>query len=305
LSRRRKLAIGQGTPRVFLTIWALIWNGAVLLMLSQELPAVLDGKQPWTHLLFFVPFVIAGVFVIWLLCAPNVLAGMSGAAPGSRGSAKGARPARTTSKASIGPGGRLLGIFFIASFWNSIVSVFVGEAYKTFQAGRPEWFLVVFLTPFVLVGIGLLAATGYCFLALFNPRVQVTVKPVPVRPGDEVTVEWRFAASVERIERLSLRFQGKEQATYTVGTSTSTDTAVFFDLPLADVRGKSAIRHGTVTLRLPEDAVPSFASSHNQIVWAVTVHGDIPKWPDIKEDFPVIVEPFAAGDPRLMGASQS
>jgi hypothetical protein len=39
---------------------------------------------------------------------------------------------------------------------------------SSFIEGKPEWFLAVFITPFVLVGLGLLVFTGSAFLNLFH-----------------------------------------------------------------------------------------------------------------------------------------
>ncbi len=36
----------------------------------------------------------------------------------------------------------------------------------------------------------------------------------------------------------------------------------------------------------------SFASDHNAVVWAIHVHGEIPRWPDVNETFEIEVRPL-------------
>ncbi len=68
--------------------------------------------------------------------------------------------------------GKLIGMILIAAFWNGIVSVFLWQIVLSFRRGDPEWFLCLFMTPFVLVGLGLMAGVVYFLLALANPRPQ-------------------------------------------------------------------------------------------------------------------------------------
>ncbi len=73
--------------------------------------------------------------------------------------------------------GTLIGVIVFAAFWNGIISVFVWQVIQSWARHRPEYLLTIFMIPFLLVGLGLIFAIFYQFLALFNPRVQVTVRP--------------------------------------------------------------------------------------------------------------------------------
>lgn len=82
-----------------------------------------------------------------------------------------------------------IGFFFLvfAGFWNLIVSVFVvaaatGKEFKS-ESGTPVsgGFIWLFLTPFILVGLG----TGYAALALLFNRTRVTIE------GTRLQVEHR------------------------------------------------------------------------------------------------------------------
>ena len=81
----------------------------------------------------------------------------------------------------------------------------------------------LFLIPFVLIGVALIFAVGYFFLALFNPRARLRITPGTPRLGSTLQVEWRFTGRSDVLQQVSLWLEGREEATYRRGTSTSTD----------------------------------------------------------------------------------
>ncbi len=199
-------------------------------------------------------------------------------------------PAELKTKAS--PLAKFLGAVAIAAFWNGIVSIFVWQVAQGFQRGRPEWFPTLFLAPFVLVGLFFVGLVGYQFLALFNPRLHLTLDGRAVRLGESLELEWRFSGSASRIARLTVALEGREEATYTRGTRTSTDKRVFLKIPVAECFAAPEIVQGRRRVTLPAGTMHSFASAHNKVVWALKVHGDIPRWPDVDEEFEVTVLPL-------------
>ena len=46
--------------------------------------------------------------------------------------------------------GMLIGITCMAVFWNGIVSVFVWQVIESWRSGHADWFLTLFMIPFVL-----------------------------------------------------------------------------------------------------------------------------------------------------------
>lgn len=189
------------------------------------------------------------------------------------------------------PWQKLLGVILIAAFWNGIVSVFVYQVIKSWQSGRPEWFLTFFMVPFVLVGLALLGGIVYFFLAMFNPRPRVTVTPSAVALGQPLRVEWEFSGGSGRIQNLQLSLEGREEATYRRGTSTCTDKNVFVRISLAQSTHPEAIRKGNAHVTVPAHLMHSFAAANNKIIWSICIHGEIPRWPDVKEEFAVTVLP--------------
>jgi hypothetical protein len=193
---------------------------------------------------------------------------------------------------SVGPLGKVVGALLFAVFWNGIVSVFVWQAWKSWQSGRPDWFLTLFLTPFVLVGLGAIGAVFYFSLAAFNPRPRVVLLSGHPRLGDTLHVEWSFRGRSGRIGALAITLEGREEATYRRGTDTHTDTEVFATLPLVETHNHWEIPRGSAEVVIPDDTMHSLEADNNKIVWLLKIAGDIPRWPDVDESLPLTVRPM-------------
>lgn len=190
--------------------------------------------------------------------------------------------------------GKLVASLLVAAFWNGIVSVFVWQVIQSWQKGRPEWFLTIFMIPFVLVGLGLLGWVGHSFLGLFNPTVRLVVNTPAVPLGGALGISWEIHGRIHVIDRLRIYLEGREEATYKRGTRTHTDRQVFATFDLASITSRTDMRSGRARITVPASTMHSFTASHNKITWTLHVHGDIARWPDIKEEFPVTLLPLPA-----------
>lgn len=197
-----------------------------------------------------------------------------------------------TLEPNASPLGKLFGIIAICLFWNGIVSVFVCQAVSGFKHGSPEWFLALFLIPFVLVGIGLMGGVVYQFLALFNPRFTLTLQPGRLYPGSAVQFSWQARGRVERIGEFCIRLTGREEATYQVGTNTRTAKHEFFTMELFKTKDTPDIAAGQIGFAIPEETMHSFEANNNKIIWSINLHGDIARWPDTKQDYSITIRPF-------------
>jgi hypothetical protein len=181
---------------------------------------------------------------------------------------------------------------FFAMFWNGIVSVFVAIAVAGFRRGDPEWLLTVFLTPFVLVGLALLVFVLHSLLSMFNPRPTLTLDKRDIALGDSLSVSWRFSGQTGSLQRLAILLEGKEQAEYRRGTSTYTDKETFAQIRIVDTINPLEVPAGETTIMIPADSMHSFHSNHNQIVWSISVVGEIRFWPDVNDSFAIDVGPL-------------
>ncbi len=194
-------------------------------------------------------------------------------------------------RAKQGPVTRFCVILAIALFWNGIISFFVVEVVRSYQRGRGDACMTAFMIPFVAIGIGLIIGVIYSFLGIFTPRPQVTLSRPSLRPGDWSDVKWRFTGRYDRISRLTIHLEGREEASYRRGTDTVTDRSVFFRQDIVNTVKPYEIASGTGKITIPSPTMHSFASSNNKIVWEIQLHGEIAGWPDTKEQFEVTVLP--------------
>jgi len=278
--------------------------------------AVLDRDPSVRYLIGLIPliFLVPGLGVLWMGLrmrrATDAGLGPLGAAraavrPGAPTPLE--TPASTPApdpdapldlEPAVGPAGKAAGAGCIAVFWNGIVGVFVWQAAAGWRRGRPDWFLTLFLVPFVLVGLVLVGSIFYFLLAAANPRPRLRIVPGSPRLGDRVQVEWSFAGRVARIRRLEIRLIGREEASYRRGTDTVTDREEFARLHVAASELEPDIRSGSRTIDVPLDTMHSLEAPSNKIVWTLEVSGDISRWPDVSETFPITVRPSAPGGDR-------
>jgi hypothetical protein len=195
-----------------------------------------------------------------------------------------------TLKPAAPPKKKLVGITFAALFWNGIVSVFVVSVIAG-KWGPMNWFMALFLIPFVLIGLWLIGRVFYQIMALFNPRPRLTVSRSVVLPGDTIDLSWELGGRANVLQRLQIAFEGREEATYRNGSNTCTDKEKFFEIQIVDTTDPIAIRSGSAKLHIPPVTMHSFKSPNNKIVWLFKVHGDIPRWPDVDDEYLIQVVP--------------
>jgi hypothetical protein len=186
---------------------------------------------------------------------------------------------------------RLAGAIFLALFWNGIISIFVTIAVKSWINGRGEICLSVFILPFVAIGLFFIGMIFREILSLTNPRVQLTLSHGQMRPGQSIEVAWELTGRYDRISRLRIWLEGTEEATYQRGTTTTTDKHVFARIQVVDTSSLLEIRTGKRPLTVPADTMHSLSTGNNKIVWALHVKGEISRWPDLSQDFELLVSP--------------
>jgi hypothetical protein len=185
--------------------------------------------------------------------------------------------------------GGAVGLLLFALLWNGIVSVFVWQVVEGFRKGDPEWFLTLFMIPFVLVGFAVILGFFYQLLALTNPKPVITLSPGRLRPGQQAEISWKIASKAERIMRMKITLWGVESATYRRGTNTHTSRGVFYEHILFESTQHAEIRSGRVGFELPADAMPSLNTGNNAIEWEIRVTGGISFWPDVKDHYKIKV----------------
>jgi hypothetical protein len=267
---------------------------------NRPAEAVIDrgvGREMWFALLPLV-FVIIGVSIVVHAVRkihPKPLPGTS--STGQAGTTLRGNPAQL--KEAQSPPGKLLAIGLFAIFWNGIVSVFVHDAYFSSRT-HVDWFERVFLIPFILIGLGTIAAWFYQLLALYNPRPQIVLINQAISLGQSSEVRWSFTGNFSRISRLTIFVEGRERAICQQASSSSkraNDTTIenntFARIRIADITRQRDIGSGRGIFTIPSNTMHSFASQHNKIIWTIALHGTISGWPDVKSDFSISVGALA------------
>lgn len=196
---------------------------------------------------------------------------------------------RVVLESPISPGCRLTGMAVIAVIWNTIVTFVSGWPFITgFSTNSFSWVLDLLFSPFHIIGMLLVVAVIYYFLALFNPHPRLTLSSGQVQLGESFDLEWEFSGSARAVNRLRISLEGREEATYRRGTTTTTDKSVFATINIVD---KPYGDRGSARVMIPGDTMHSFKSDNNKIVWAISVQGDIRFYPDVKESFDIEVLP--------------
>jgi len=203
-------------------------------------------------------------------------------------------PQAATGTVELPPGQKPLMTFIFACvfalFWNGIVGLFLGIMLSDLE--NITIFPLLFMIPFVLVGLGLIGFALYSFLAMFNPQPHLKLTPGAIPLGATAELEWTVIGTVQRITKFTLELQGQEVARYQQGTDTVTVTSVFEKIPLFEGSGPNEIRMGRVQIAFPEFTMHTFEAPNNKIQWLIKVKGEVPRWPDINLEFPVTVLPL-------------
>jgi hypothetical protein len=281
---------------------------------GSKLPVFVDPDKPWRAVvnrspgwwglfaLFPLPFIGVGGWGLWTMhkmrrAGPSVSTPRSGLRAAARVHRLGAKP--LPAGQWVRAGGSRIGTFIavtaFALFWNGFLFFFQrslwGDAGDGFGKAIGGVF-TLFMIPFFLVGIGMMVAAGYTFASLFAPRFNLQLASGDLKPGRSVRLQWRRAGGRGQPKDFTLLLVGREEATYSRGSNSSTARAVFHEDVLFETTIPQAMDAGSVSLKIPDDAVPTFKGTHNHIVWRVCLHAEVPWLPDLRDEREVVVLPF-------------
>ena len=183
-------------------------------------------------------------------------------------------------------GAILVGLF--ALFWNAIVFLLVRDT--PLRSGLFGAFWLLLASPFVVVGVGLLAVTVYLLLGTLNPIVEIELPRESIRPGETLEIQWRLRGGAGRIATLGIWLEGNEIAVHAVGTDSERESRLFHRATLVERSVLGPRPDGRIRLQVPAGAMHSFRSPHNEIAWTIDVHGEAPRWVDLRAVFPIRVE---------------
>ena len=142
----------------------------------------------------------------------------------------------------------------------------------------------------ILISI-LYAAIYYAIVAFFNPKIEVKLTPAAPKLGEIIKLDWTISARREAIVSLTFTLECVEQTRSISSRGKTTNTTVLLSKPLATITQDHSINIGTFSVQLPKDLPPSLGEYRHKIVWILKVHGDIPRWLDMQDEFVFTVLP--------------
>lgn len=181
---------------------------------------------------------------------------------------------------------------FLCAFWNGIVSVFVGFAWSAWKEGHPETFLMIFLIPFVVIGIFFLLHVPYRFLILLLARYELHLTPGTLKPGGTSNLAWIRRGGLGSPKSLTFHLVGSESVTAQNGKNSSTSTSIFHDEILAEVQMTYLAANCPIPVKIAENAPPSFRASSNKILWKLRLDIVISGFPTITDEYELEVRPL-------------
>jgi hypothetical protein len=193
----------------------------------------------------------------------------------------------------VGTGCGFAVILAFTIFWNGIVGTGVSKLLSDLSS--PGWpgsaGMLLFMIPFALIGACLVGLSIYVFLSLFGPVYEMRLDESGVHPGAPVRLHWRRAKGAGSLRNFQLMLVGREEASYSNGSTTSTATSVFHEEKLFETTIPLAMDQGQVEVLIPRGAMPTFNGKHNRIRWFICLRAKVARLPDLREDQEILVLP--------------
>ncbi len=181
--------------------------------------------------------------------------------------------------------------FFL--IWNSITAAIVMVAIKSHVAGRPDWFLSIFVVPFVIIGVW--ATFYFAQQMLLHTGIgptNVEISEHPLLPGHSYQL---FLSQAGRLHMRSLELLlvCEEETTFLQGTDIRTERCCVFSETVFvaedfKIEPSNAFQR-ECELQVPTGVMHSFRAKHNAVHWMLVARGQAKSWPAFERNFPVIV----------------
>lgn len=127
------------------------------------------------------------------------------------------------------------------------------------------------------------------FRMSLNPVPTVMLQPSVIRPGATIELRWTFPKSKRKISHLAISLQAVEYSSS--GNGDDEMRQVSMELPILQTDSPQAIAMGVANITIPAMLPPSLNMLHNGLRWRISFHSVIPGYPDLVDDYDVVVLP--------------
>ncbi len=177
-----------------------------------------------------------------------------------------------------------IGSWIVGLVWTGIVSlIFLGVRQNR------DWFPMMIVSVFLLIGIALLLVACYSTLQIFNPSPILACSQRDIYPGSEFELSWMFRGNAKKIKHIEIVLEGIEKVSYRQGTSTRTEEKPFYRQTVVNSEKPESVAQGFELVSIPISTMHSFKSSNNSFTWQIRVIGKIAFWPDIRDRFEIVM----------------
>lgn len=182
-------------------------------------------------------------------------------------------------------------LFLFGLFWVGFSSIFV-----IIGLTQDNIAFALFGLLFVLVGVGILGFALFSYYTRFRiGRPEITISEQTLRVGESFTVSYlhSFNRNVQ-VDGIRVALIFKETATYQRGTDTTTVTHDHIIAEFEEPGGRFQAGHliqQSYDLQIPPTGMHTLKVRRNKLEWFVRFQMNVPKLPDLVEQFELDVLP--------------
>jgi len=187
-------------------------------------------------------------------------------------------------KPKASPMAKFVGALLTMIFWNAITWVGVG-----FVIQDKAWWVLLFLSLFVLIGLALIWVTIHSFFGLFSPRAQLRASQTPVALGESIELSWEFTGRVDKLRDVHFILEGRDERDEGSGKNRRTKTNVFYTADIAHLTNPNDLKSGTVLCTIPSEQLPTDTEGSERVIWVIRLKASVELGADLDDEYPLTV----------------
>jgi hypothetical protein len=189
----------------------------------------------------------------------------------------------------------LFGLLMAALTWNGAVSYFIYVVVRGCLNGHPDWLLILFIAPFLAVGIALAAI--FVRQLLYTTGIGPTLLEIsehPLVPGENYRLFLSQSGNLT-MQSIAMTLVCEEEAVFRQGTNARTESREILSIALLERTGL-VVKPGDpfeddIAIAIPAEAMHSFRALHNEVRWKLLVSGKVANRYDFQRTFPIVIRP--------------